>query len=1033
MAKVEREVPWCTIFLVVAALSCHSIVLYGNLETASALKSIGTSTRGWSQVGLGLARAFRDELDVLMGEITDQLGGAIEQTIVVQKYLDVVVSMVGDSTEDAGNQARSLLLLQGPGAVATLPDALLAGVNKTMEAVLIKLTKYLDLFLEKIKPALLKAGEMILKFGDKITQVLESFSLTLDNVQKMFDQVMSQLNTDAREGIDEEMMHDTFTLFDVSRTGTISEEDLTNVADLYSISALQGSKPKDLVGTYDQDGDKELNRKEFALMVNDPSIPKAMAVVLRAYAKRLSVVSGNVGAARKRDEVALAVTKYFQLVCAKNKTKLGWVSDTLGNGSLPLAFTADIFKNLAQQKDNPDVLTTADVGNVVISQMMELHPGQVMKAVDLLAVTEFWESEGFDPEDHPITMQRVTEWVSEAQKSRGGSLLEIDGGNFMSSETLDAMPAMAAMLAEENMERHMKAKHRTSAANRAKMWSTESAQYLKHHLLGGVAASDGADGASDAAKRCVDGGVPARPETLEFAQFLMWNSSSAADLFQKQSFEYTSESSSPLDSFANQIQGMVKKITGFVKMMEKYSTPAGIESLEEQIHGFAVKAGEDMIKVVNKKLEKVVHEGAPKMQKAIDGAVTKVGDTIAGTVGKVISGPLIDSLKPPIEEIVGKALNNTEAGKVIGDMLGDQVSDKVEGLAGAAIGKKVSDFLNNSINDAMEKAAGLVGNAMDNNDGKLLPILVQTSSGMETFAEQELMQQDLHGAFDKIATLLRTMIKFLPQATDNLKFAKQEVGEAAKVMDSVFINFKDKGPAIFDGVSMLWKTLWTLYFVFLLPLNLGVLFYSFWAGGYFGGPDKESEQEFVDDGPRTLSDRCKTCTAACGYCLMSFHDTQMCFWSCIILFEVVALLLFVVSLVLCIFGGVNTFLVAGCSQVYMLNDEKICYSTVSVLKKFLATFYVSDPDSSLEDVCGANNLMTCDLISSKMTSATIMTSVFSMLAVVLTFQLIIESACQHTRARYRRIINDMKDESDGDEQATQPYEEKKIEGKCVVS
>merc|ERR1719199_2059558 len=101
-------------------------------------------------------------------------------------------------------------------------------------------------------------------------------------------------------------------------------------------------------------------------------------------------------------------------------------------------------------------------------------------------------------------MKRVTEWVSEAQKSSESSLLEVEGTNFISSETLDAMPAMAAALAEENMERHMKAKHRTSAEHRAAMWKTDSAQYLKHHLLGGVAASDGQDGATDAAKRCVD-------------------------------------------------------------------------------------------------------------------------------------------------------------------------------------------------------------------------------------------------------------------------------------------------------------------------------------------------------------------------------------------------------------------------------------------------------------------------------------------------------------------------------------------------
>jgi hypothetical protein len=136
------------------------------------------------------------------------------------------------------------------------------------------------------------------------------------------------------------------------------------------------------------------------------------------------------------------------------------------------------------------------------------------------------------------------------------------------------------------------------------------------------------------------------------------------------------------------------------------------------------------------------------------------------------------------------------------------------------------------------------------------------------------------------------------------------------------------------------------------------------------------------------------------------HDTQLCFWSCIILLEVVCLLIFVMSLVLTILAGVQAFMVSGCSQVYLLADDKICLETIKVLKNFQESFYVSDPvlEKSLDSVCSNNNLLTCDLISTKMKGSAVHTVVGGFVASVLSFQMIIESACLHTQARYRRTI-----------------------------
>jgi hypothetical protein len=63
MAELKREWPLCTIFLVVGALLCHTLVLVGNIQVSGAMKAIGASTEGWSNVGVGLATALQGELD----------------------------------------------------------------------------------------------------------------------------------------------------------------------------------------------------------------------------------------------------------------------------------------------------------------------------------------------------------------------------------------------------------------------------------------------------------------------------------------------------------------------------------------------------------------------------------------------------------------------------------------------------------------------------------------------------------------------------------------------------------------------------------------------------------------------------------------------------------------------------------------------------------------------------------------------------------------------------------------------------------
>jgi hypothetical protein len=109
-----------------------------------------------------------------------------------------------------------------------------------------------------------------------------------------------------------------------------------------------------------------------------------MTVILRTYAKRLAEVAGKVGAAKQRDEVAKAVVEYFKLVTAKNRTKVDWIAEALTNGSLPVAFTADVIAEMCRMEDAPMPLSSTSVGGTVVHRMMELNSAGFLAAAELV-------------------------------------------------------------------------------------------------------------------------------------------------------------------------------------------------------------------------------------------------------------------------------------------------------------------------------------------------------------------------------------------------------------------------------------------------------------------------------------------------------------------------------------------------------------------------------------------------------------------------------------------------------------------------
>lgn len=100
------------------------------------------------------------------------------------------------------------------------------------------------------------------------------------------------------------------------------------------------------------------------------------------------------------------------------------------------------------------------------------------------------------------------------------------------------------------------------------------------------------------AAAAVNSGVPAANVTLMFMSYLANNASDTAQLFQHASFDYSSKSSSAMDSFATKIQGMVKKFQAFLNLLDDYAGEEGVARLRAQVKGFSESAASELTDAV---------------------------------------------------------------------------------------------------------------------------------------------------------------------------------------------------------------------------------------------------------------------------------------------------------------------------------------------------------------------------------------------------------------------------------------------------
>jgi len=269
-------------------------------------------------------------------------------------------------------------------------------------------------------------------------------------------------------------------------------------------------------------------------------------------------------------------------------TKISWIANRLTNGSIPLAFTADFLIQLARAKAAPNQLTTADNGQIIVSEMVFLEPDYVNLAVDRVMDPSFWRSEGFDLDEQPSVVEQVTKWVAYAQRhgrSTSAAILSTASGAHVGARLL--------------VERRLQLLHQQDMQQQIQTWRSLTASQSHSNLIAALVGSTYRAAAltalDPAVAQVVNSGVPAVPATLEFAAFLSSNATATSTMFQAICFDYAQDSSSSMESFANQVNGFIKRLQSFLGTMMKYSTERAITEMETSIKNFVNLAALDLV------------------------------------------------------------------------------------------------------------------------------------------------------------------------------------------------------------------------------------------------------------------------------------------------------------------------------------------------------------------------------------------------------------------------------------------------------
>mmetsp|Transcript_40389 Transcript_40389/g.72541 ORF Transcript_40389/g.72541 Transcript_40389/m.72541 type:complete len:892 (+) Transcript_40389:103-2778(+) len=881
MAAV-KDIPRCSCCLFVCAMSCHLAVLIGNLATASMLKNMGTSASGWADVGTGMSSSISSELVTAMANVSNKFGDVLGYVQDLETGIDTMISAVGGATDTALEQidVSSLTSQQVEEKKASTKTAMLKVVHKVMS----KIEELKDMLMELLSPALNQTSAWLGQFSEKIIDYLEEFGTTVDRAQKIFDQITAQLDSSVGSNT-QDMLYDTFNIFDQSGEGLIDAAEIQLVGTAYCISSISGSKADTLVEKYDENKDGLLTHEEYAAMVFDESVPDLMTSVLRAYSNKLAEIGGRVEQSTLRNELTEAVGDYLALVAGKNLTKAQWVTGWIASDRVTTRFAADLWYQFYALEKGDDVLLV-EIGSLITNYTCADNATKMIEAMNYLVNTTYFVDEGFNYDYQAAAVKMAVGWVETAPGPWCKDALQEFGvvtpkaGQNWSSAYQD--------LAKANVEIY---KDIEASSDTEEVQGTAS--YLQNALLGGEAASAG--GTDTAAAQTAGGGQPAVTRSLVFAADLAANVSTAVEGYNDECATFSGTSSGSIDSIATKVKEFIKNTESFLELMQDYAGSTGLKKVMQEADEFVLGVESDVNSVV---------------------------------------GAVIDMT---IEQQRCDTGNETAC------------------------------------------------------------LQYQTYA-----ANYDEIVLDMNGAITFLTSTLGGLKTALPTVVTDLNTAKSTVMGVASTINSIMQVLGIKAPAVMTEISGYYNILWGVYFGFFAAFTCMITFYAFWSNGFFGGPQPDAD-DVPYQAPTGFTDRVKMLCGSCMACCGSVTSSHMCFWSMLLLGQVLTLLLFIISIVICLLIGIQAFFSAGCSKIYVITDTTVCTGMMNIFKTFLFTFGDTF-SSSLDDMCSDKKLTLCKILSDEIAASALYTIIGALLASVFTFEMLLDSACKHEKIRCTHLL-----------------------------
>mmetsp|Transcript_63648 Transcript_63648/g.148412 ORF Transcript_63648/g.148412 Transcript_63648/m.148412 type:complete len:940 (+) Transcript_63648:53-2872(+) len=931
--KQAKRVPYLSLFFIAAALICHTLVLAGNLHTVNSLHKLGASSGGWAATGMNLADSMGD-FGASMFAVAKTLALSIETVLVIERTVDILLLNVSESLALVANKTpvRDAMVSYSPdtdsfiqlelsiadtvdeqprkntasfcggrcqGVQMSHPwvfDASLSRRGPCDEVVnaserLIKdIAPKLNQLIDTLKPAFERIGRWLQDLGEKVKSYVGHMATTMAKVQEIFeivtDSVVSSLTSH------EEMIEQTYNLFDTSNTGLISLSDLRNVSDIFGVAVLQGERAAAIFERFDENGDQMLDKEEFGRMVLDPSTPGIMELVLRTFANRLAAVAGPLKRAESRADVAGAVASYLQTVVSKNMTKVGWIAQALTNGSLPTNFTMSLMNQLAMAVEDPSKITTVETGGVLVKRMVDFNPKVVKEVLESLVDSEVWVSEGLDPELQPTVVERVAKWAVAAGISLGESVCSTLVGeahlhvnSHDQAELIDStqrkrqlehemlmLPKLYRWRAERGSRLRMVAARAARARQMQAVLVSSTSRAVHEELLRSMGRTLSLEENSEA-ERVINGRRAASPEALRFAQWLANNATRTSNTLRSACFDYSQKMSETVQGLGNQIRGILDRISLALHYLATYSSSSAMNSLDAIVDSF------------------------------IRNATAELYDTC----NKLVTSPRLAR-------------------------------------------------------------------------GVLVPV---------------------NGVWAKTLRILREIGDAVPGVIESMEAARAATNSFSSSLSSVFDTLHEKAPVGFHKGAGVWKTIWVVYYLVFLCVNLFMFLWIMWFSGFLGGePIPEEEYE----PPMTMRERLRVCCLSCNACLRAnLSNNHAIFWSILLAVQILVIVAFLVALLLCVLAVIKLFVFSGCAQFYMLGDVTVCSEVMKNIKYWLDTFLSQDFISPWT-VCHERQLLTCNLISRDLLTSSVLTVVGGLLASFFDFQVIVETAILHERALWSHSL-----------------------------